>query len=177
MYTLRDTQEHNVRNSDMRKIQPRTQLASFIGGPRITVRGFLDFIAPHYPYGESVPYLNPIFKRLKIVGHDVSVHHAHIMQQEFVGRRSAVDRLQDSVKSVCQFTANVASYFKDDKQTGRRYTDYKFVGVESTIKVTPEEEYDYDHWCYEMGYLTPPSSEGRFADNNYDYAKDEVPRN
>ena len=177
MFTIRDTKLHKVRNSDMRQIQPRNQLAPFIGGPRITVRGFLDYIAPHYPYGESIPYLNPIFKRLQIVGHNVSVHHAHIQQQEFVGRRSAVARLQDCIKSVCQFTANVAPYFKTDRQTGRRYTDYKFVDVENSIEVSEEEQFDYQNWCYDMGYLTPPSSEGRFADNNYDYAKDEVPRN
>lgn len=176
MYTLRDTQKHNVRNSDMKQIQHRTQLMPFFNsGARVTVRGFLESIRPHRPTNCFGTFWNPVFQNLQIVGHDVFVDHAHIREMDFFGRRSAVDKLQECVSAICQFTAKIGQYPKRDKQTGRRITDYRFTDVDNTVQVSEEDQYDYEHWCYGMGFLTPPSTEGRFADDGYSYAKDNVP--
>ena len=176
MCTIRKPQEINDQSSEPKQFSVRVQLARFVGGPRITLRGFLDDIAPHYPRGATFPFLNPIFQHLQLVGHDVSVDHAHIREMDVAGKRETINRLRESVKTVCEFTAKVGTYFKRDKATGKRYTDYRFTEVEGVITVSEEEQFAYENWCYDMGYMTPPSTHGVFQnsttkddDIRYDY--------
>jgi len=176
MYTLRNTKDSNDRHSEPKQHSIRVQLARFVGGPRIALRGFLDDIAPHYPSGAVFPFFNPIFQHLQVLGHDVYVDHAHIREMDVAGKRGTINRLRESVQTVCEFTAKVGTYFKRDKATGKRYTDYRFTEVEGVITVSEEEQFAYENWCYDMGYMTPPSTHGVFQnsttkddDIRYDY--------
>lgn len=177
MYTSSKQQKQSDQHSDENPFSVRVELAQFVGGPRITLRGFLDKIAPHYPHkGAVFPYWNPIFQHLQVLGHDLLVDHAHVREMDVVGKRRTIERLRDCVKSVCEFNAKVGTYWKEDEETGTRYMDYRFTEVEGVITVSEEEQYDYENWCWQMGHLTPPSTHGVFSnptdkgdDLRYDY--------
>lgn len=160
MCTIRKHLPQDVQRDSTKTPTVRVELKPLVG-QRVTVKAVLEKI------GKWNHFLNPVFQKLQVQGTDITVHHAHVRQIDFPAGKKGVKQLKGTEQQLYSFTGVVGPYEKTDDE-GNLYEDYRFEHLFNVKHIEEPDLEEYELWYQEMGYTTPPSSQGYFKKNDDD---------